>query len=355
MKKILLCLSVVLTIVACKEEPPKDYVTFSGKIENKNSDSLFVYQGRGFSKTINVNEDGTFTDTLKVTTGMYSIYDGNKSSSLYLKNNYELYMTLDNTKEFDKSIKFSGNGAESNNYLVEKTIMVKNLISPSIFDLEESDFNAKIVAIDKEMNAFLDKNSKVLDSTLLVNEKMQITQFKPDITRAYKQQKARVTQFSSFVGKPSPDFSNYENFKGGKTSLADLKGKYVYIDLWATWCGPCLKEIPSLKEVEKEFHGKNIEFVSISVDNGRGYKAATPEESLKLAHEGWKKMVVDKDLVGMQLFADNGFNSSFVQGYKVNGIPRFILIDPAGNVINADAPRPSSPKLKTVLNGLKNI
>ena len=53
-------------------------------------------------------------------------------------------------------------------------------------------------------------------------------------------------------GKESVDF-NYENFSGGETSLQDLSGKLIYIDVWATWCGPCLKEMPSLKKLVKEY------------------------------------------------------------------------------------------------------
>ena len=52
-------------------------------------------------------------------------------------------------------------------------------------------------------------------------------------------------------GMKSPVFNNYENFNGERTSLSDLKGKYVYIDVWATWCGPCIREIPSLKLLKK--------------------------------------------------------------------------------------------------------
>jgi len=352
MKKLLICLS-ILAIVACKEEAPKDYVTLSGKIENQSSDSLFVYQGRAFTKTIKVNEDGTFTDTLKVAPGMYGVYDGNESTSVYLKNGYDLNLTLD-TKEFDESIKFSGEGAEANNYLVEKALMQENLIEPSIFDLEEADFNAKIVELENEMNAFLEKNATALDSTLMANEKMQISQFKPGITGAYKQQQARTAQFASYIGKPAPNF-NFENVKGGKTALTDLKGKYVYIDVWATWCGPCIREIPDLKKLEKDFHDNNIQFVSLSVDDGRGFKGDTKEERAELAYEGWKKMIAEKELGGIQVISDNGWKSDFVQEFKINGIPRFILIDPAGNIVNADAPRPSSPKLREVLNNLENI
>ena len=89
--------------------------------------------------------------------------------------------------------------------------------------------------------------------------------FKKELTEKFEKIKTLVK------GNPSPKF-NYENHKGGTTSLDDLKGKFVYIDVWATWCGPCKAEIPFLKEVEKKYHGKNIEFVSISIDNEKNTK-----------------------------------------------------------------------------------
>lgn len=141
-------------------------------------------------------------------------------------------------------------------------------------------------------------------------------------------------------GEVSPKFVNYENNNGEKTSLDDLEGKYVYIDVWATWCGPCKAEIPFLKEVEKAYHGKNIEFVSISIDAAKD-------------HDKWKAMIIEKELGGIQLFADGDWKSQFVQDYKISGIPRFILVDPQGNIVSADAPRPSSEELITLFNDLK--
>ena len=141
------------------------------------------------------------------------------------------------------------------------------------------------------------------------------------------------------TGNPSPKFENYVNYAGGTTSLEDLKGKYIYIDVWATWCRPCIGEIPALKETEKKYHGKNIEFVSISVDRQGSFKK-------------WKKMVKDKELGGVQLFADNDFKSKFMKDYVINGIPKFILLDPKGNIVNANAPRPSDSKLITLFNEL---
>ena len=140
-------------------------------------------------------------------------------------------------------------------------------------------------------------------------------------------------------GKPSPKFVGYENHAGGKNSLDDFKGKYVYIDFWATWCKPCKAEIPYLKVLEEKYHGKNIAFVSISLDR-------------KTEYEAWKKMVVDLEASGIQLFADKEFESDFATAYHVSAIPRFILLDPNGNIISNNASRPSEPQLAELLNSL---
>jgi len=141
-------------------------------------------------------------------------------------------------------------------------------------------------------------------------------------------------------GKPSPKFANYENNAGGTTSLDDLKGKYVYVDIWATWCGPCKAEIPFLKKVEKQYHGKDIHFLSVSIDD--------PKD-----HQKWKDMIIEKELGGIQLFADNVWESKFVTDYMVKGIPKFILLDPQGNIVTANAPRPSDDKLVALFKELK--
>ena len=129
-------------------------------------------------------------------------------------------------------------------------------------------------------------------------------------------------------GNASPGFE-FKNVSGDMVNLNDLKGKSVYIDVWATWCGPCKQEIPHLKALEKEYHDKNIEFVSISVD--------VPEDEDK-----WKKMIDDKELKGVQVISDNGWETDFVEDYLIRGIPRFILLDEEGKIVSADAPRPSS-------------
>lgn len=166
------------------------------------------------------------------------------------------------------------------------------------------------------------------DAEMLYNEIMSLS----DNQKLKEVLTAKFNKIKTLTpGKPSPTF-DYENYKGGSTSLESLRGKYVYIDVWATWCGPCRREIPSLQKIEQEYHGKNIEFVSLSIDAKKDY-------------EKWRKFVDEKKLGGIQLFADQDWNSTFVKDYAIEGIPRFILVDPNGNIVTSDAPRPSDPKL----------
>ena len=206
----------------------------------------------------------------------------------------------------------------------------------SLFDLEKPVFDQKVIEINESFKQLL-TNTQNLDSTFIADQIKRVDGFTNYISGSYEEKQYLKTVLAK--GEVSPKFVDYENYKGGTTSLDDLKGKYVYIDVWATWCGPCKAEIPFLKEVEKAYHDKNIAFLSVSIDEAKN-------------HDKWKEMVADKELGGIQVFADNDWKSEFVQAYKINGIPRFILIDPAGNIVAADAPRPSSEELKSLLNEL---
>jgi thiol-disulfide isomerase/thioredoxin len=335
MKKLIYVLSIALAIIACSEDAPIDYVTLSGKITNQSSDSLIV-RSRTFSKKINVNPDGTFSDTLKIETGIFNLFDGNESTSLYLKNGFDLVITLD-TKQFDETIGFKGFGAEANNYLAAISLKQEAVFeNESLFDLEKPVFDQKVIEINESFKQLL-TNTQNLDSTFIADQIKRVDGFTNYISGSYEEKQYLKTVLAK--GEVSPKFVDYENYKGGTTSLDDLKGKYVYIDVWATWCGPCKAEIPFLKEVEKAYHDKNIAFLSVSIDEAKN-------------HDKWKEMVADKELGGIQVFADNDWKSEFVQAYKINGIPRFILIDPTGNIVAADAPRPSSEELKSLLNEL---
>lgn len=331
MKKIIYSVVILLTIISCKKD---DFVTFSGKITNKNSDSLIIANPqKGYRKVIQLDESGAFKDTLKVAEGFLSIFDGKEFSSLYLKNGSQLSMTY-NATDFFKTLQFSGGNASENNFLTEVALNQETFFEDeTMFSLPKTDFEAKMSSFITNFKNSLNKSST--DTTFISLQKGYIENFEVQLGDVYKEKNYLLTKLVK--GAVSPKFVDYENHKGGTTSLDDLKGKYVYIDLWATWCQPCKMEIPHLQKIEQQFHNKNIEFVSISID-------------YKKDHDTWQKMIDDNKMTGVQLYANE--DKEFAQGYRVTTIPRFILIDPEGKIVNSDAPRPSSAELVTLLESL---
>jgi thiol-disulfide isomerase/thioredoxin len=147
-----------------------------------------------------------------------------------------------------------------------------------------------------------------------------------------------LTIRSMGVGEAAVNFDG-NTVDGKKVSLSDYKGKVVYVDVWATWCGPCKKEIPALQKLEEEMKGTDVVFISYSVDE------------LKDAAK-WKKMVETEKLGGVQLMGDAAFKSTICVDYKINAIPRFLLFDKAGKIVSIDASRPSNPETKEIITKL---
>jgi thiol-disulfide isomerase/thioredoxin len=250
-----------------------------------------------------------------------------------LRNGYNLNLNL-NTLEFDESIRYTGKGSVNNNYLAQKYLLQEQVYSDeSIFNLQQRAFKEKITQIKKEFIELLE-NVQGIDTNLVAGEQENRSRLIQRIEQEYNRKILMGETLAE--GMDSPKFANYENYNGKTTSLDDLQGRYVYIDIWATWCEPCKGEIPFLKKLEDKYHEKKITFVSISIDSEKD-------------HNIWKEMVAEKELSGIQLFSDKDWNSEFIKNYLVNSIPRFILIDPGGKIISADAPRPSQEKIISVL------
>ena len=139
------------------------------------------------------------------------------------------------------------------------------------------------------------------------------------------------------VGRPSPIFKGVD-INGKEMSLRDFRGKYIYIDMWATWCGPCQKELPYLTKLEEKYKGRNIVFVGLSIDQDKAK---------------WEARVKSGALGGTQLYIGKG--TKFQSDYRISGIPRFILLDPNGRIVNPDMSRPSSENTEKILNSLKGL
>jgi thiol-disulfide isomerase/thioredoxin len=122
--------------------------------------------------------------------------------------------------------------------------------------------------------------------------------------------------------------------KGDTLSLADLKGKVVYLDFWASWCGPCRKEFPYSKELHDkltEKQKKQVVFLYISIDEVEG---------------NWRKGMIDLKLEnGTNVHSIGGWSSPAAKFFKLESIPRYMLMNKKGEIVDKDAKRPSDSQI----------
>lgn len=112
---------------------------------------------------------------------------------------------------------------------------------------------------------------------------------------------------------PTPD--------GGTFSLKSLRGKVVLLDFWASWCGPCLAELPNVKKLYEAYHGKGLEILGVSLDEKR---------------ENWMNMIQKKGMPWHHVSSLKGWKCPVAARYNVTGIPRMYIIDPQGKIIAQD-------------------
>lgn len=118
-------------------------------------------------------------------------------------------------------------------------------------------------------------------------------------------------------GMPAPEFTQ-NNTKGEAVSLSDFKGKYLLIDFWASWCGPCRRANPEVLRVYNKYKGKNFTILGISMDENK---------------EAWLKAIEDDKLEWEQVSTLEGWKNPVGKLYAVNGIPHAVLIDAEGNIV----------------------
>ena len=400
-------LTTVLIIVAgiylvMNTETDPNQVTITGEITNPKAE-LVTFSNQDTTYSTTANEDGAFAISFNLDSATYLNFGhGVETTAMYVHPGDEIKLSID-TEEFDETIEYKGSSSSSylaKKYLLEegndffgkvyymsnseayKAILdnFKIEVINEFGDITDSTFiNSEIASIDKDISYFIGRQEKlaeysedartymwetrniardfnfyaaidslnsidfnnmaeqyaaafqaslnnVTDAEFIVTAKERITK----TTDSWLERKTAVDNMPK-EGEPAIDF-NYPDTDGNEFSLTSFKGNLVYVDVWATWCGPCKAEIPSLQKLEADYHGKDITFMSVSVDTDK---------------EAWEKMVADKELGGVQLWADGW--SKITKDYAIFGIPRFMLFDAEGNVVSTNAPRPSSDEIRELL------
>lgn len=128
------------------------------------------------------------------------------------------------------------------------------------------------------------------------------------------------------VGKPFKlEFT--DAITGSPVSIKNLKGKVVVIDFWATWCGPCVAEMPNMKKLYTEYHDKGVEFIGVSLDQ--------PREAGGL--DALKKYVKENQIRWPQYYQGKGWDSEFSRSWGINAIPAMFVVDAQGKLYSVEA------------------
>lgn len=127
---------------------------------------------------------------------------------------------------------------------------------------------------------------------------------------------------------------------GREVDLARLRGKVVLVDFWATWCGPCIAELPNIKKVYAEYHAKGFEIIGIALENGKLASGDTPEQAetkLAAAKKVLTDFTVKNDLPWPQHFDGRYWKNEIAVRYSINSIPAMFLLDQNGKVVSTQA------------------
>jgi thiol-disulfide isomerase/thioredoxin len=397
---VLIVLAGIYFAINVKKEPNK--VTITGKITNPIGESV-TFSNQDTSYTTTPNADGTFTISFNLDSATYLNFEhGYESTAMYVYPGNKINLTID-TELFDETIKYKG--SPSSSFLAKKYLLeegndffgkvyymssseeykayldnYKIAVINEFGNITDSTFiNSEITNIDKDIAYFIEMQGKVaeysgdvknylwetsettrnfnfyaaLDSLNGTDFNAMTEQYAAALQSSLKKVtdveflkmgKERITKTANSwierktaidkmpkTGEAAINFT-YPDKDGNKLSLTSFNGKLIYVDVWATWCGPCKVEIPSLQKLESDYQGKNIIFMSVSVDEDK---------------DAWMKMIAEKEMGGVQLWADGW--SKITKDYAIFGIPRFMLFDAKGNVISTNAPRPSSPEIRELL------
>lgn len=297
-------------------------------------------------------------DTLKVVNGKISIPNNTTDITpfavarmqprqaliFYTEANKDFSLTLSEPSFVIKSSKGSISQEEYTRFLKEQEVIQteSQTIQSSINKVQNQDSmrnrltylqmqaNAKFVEFlnyqkDNNLGAYMvydvaNKNQRMSSEDLqsLYNNLNEIGK-KTHFGKLVAQRVNRLTAMD--LGKIAPDFTLLDK-NGKKHSLSSLKGKYVLVDFWASWCGPCVREIPNLKTAYKKYQSKGFEIMSVSIDRKK---------------EQWLKALEKHNMPWTNVIDHDDNSKKITQTlYYVPTIPRTILLDKTGKVIGKD-------------------
>jgi peroxiredoxin len=325
-------------------------VSVSGKIKYPNNGYVVLTElkDNGFQAidSVKLKKDNTFLLKKKVSEpGFYMLNFFNQQKVLVILDKKNLEVTADGnnpagnfslkgSKEVedlqkitiaqnDLQGKVNNLGAKFQQANERKDEKAREKIQAEYFSLQ-ADFNTRIKGLIREIGP----NLASWYATNLLNPEEEYVfldslskEFEREMpnSKFVKEFKTKLAPYKNVVavGQAAPEIS-LNNPDGKAVSLSSLRGKYVLIDFWASWCGPCRQENPNVVRMYNKFKGKNFEIFGVSLDKSK---------------EKWIEAIQKDELSWVHVSDLQYWQSAGAQAYGVQSIPATFLIDPTGKVI----------------------
>ena len=359
MKKLLIILSAGIVLVSCQEKKYGAFVV-SGRIDHASSQKITLQELPFGGENPIVLDSGTLKSN-----GMFELRAMGKEEGLYrlvvengpdvllvndsksIKvnldlNNYRAYKTEGSPATESLHTLFEDyRNKDSLLYLTFKQIdtLQKSNASDSLQAISRNKRDAQIKQMNTAVTEFINQSPSpaaryyalgMASRTLPQEELLKLTVASADkfkehsglakiksLLTVQQQQKPAAPPAYALLNKQAPEI-NLPDVNGKPFQLSSLKGKYVLVDFWASWCGPCRKENPNVVAAYNKFKDKNFTILGVSLDENK---------------EKWQKAIADDKLTWTHVSDLKQWQSEMVPLYQFDGIPFNVLVDPQGKII----------------------